>query len=462
MATLFDLIERTDGGPAKYAEPSFPDWNRTARKDIAIVRAHLKDWFTRYPSGHQIDLRGRFRSPNDVHHRGAFFELFLHEMLLRLGCSIEIHPEVPGTSKRPEFRVTSPDGSQFYLEAKVVNDESKEEAAARVRTNRVYDDLNPGQRKRNGSALAPSALPFPHRSCSAHPRPTPSSTISCLKATRRFSPDGKRVHVFDQLTGKFRFSGTKRIAAEIEFYTMTTKDGTRERWIESRLRDIDAAVGIFGKLERGEAITREERWRVAFFIGFADSRGPGFRNTTPPLSARDNRQDDEAFLPRFANALAATTGVYLEPWVLKNMVLEDAAHLATGFDENSVMIAHGFELAMHLFWAEWLVGLAPEGATFITSDRPLGLLVRGGGFGDDAFDPNLIRVFPLSPRSALCIGRPAEEPSLDRTALNAGAVRIANLAVARRADRNIIASSEPLLHATLADLKVPQSDPVTD
>lgn len=270
---------------------------------------------------------------------------------------------------------------------------------------------------------------------------------------RRFSPDGKRVHVFDQLTGKFRFSGTKRIAAEIEFYTMTTKDGTRERWVESRLRDIDAAVGIFGKLERGEAITREERWRVAFFIGFADSRGPGFRSTTPPLSARDNSEDDEAFLPRFANALAATTGVYVEPWVLERMMLEDVAHLATGFDENSVMIAHGFELAMHLFWTEWLVGLAPEGSTFITSDRPLGLLFRGGGFGDDAFDANLIRVFPLSPRSALCIGRPRENPSLDHTTLNPGFVRLTNFAVARRADRNIIASSESLLRATLADLK---------
>lgn len=132
--------------------------------------------------------------------------------------------------------------------------------------------------------------------------------------TRRFSPDGKRVYVFDQLTRKLRFSSTKRIAAEIEFYTMTTKEGLSERWIESRLADIDAAVGIFGKLERGEAITRDERWRVAFFIGFADSRGPGFRNATPPLSARDNPEDDEAFLPRFADALAATTGVYVEPW----------------------------------------------------------------------------------------------------------------------------------------------------
>jgi hypothetical protein len=271
---------------------------------------------------------------------------------------------------------------------------------------------------------------------------------------RRFSPDGERVHVFDQITGKFRLSGTKRVAAEIEFYTLTTKDGAHERWIESRLADIDAAVGVFDKLEHGETITREERWRVAFFVGFADSRGSGFRSTTPPLSARDNSDDDDVFLQRFAKAFGATTGVYIEPWVLKNMVLDDATRLAAGFDENSVMIAHGVELAMHLFWTDWLVGGAPEGSTFITSDRPVGLLVRGGGFGEDAFDGSLIRVFPLSPHSALFILRPTEKPSLDRRMLNAGAIRIANVAVARRADRNVIASSEEALRAALSDLKV--------
>jgi hypothetical protein len=276
---------------------------------------------------------------------------------------------------------------------------------------------------------------------------------------RRFSPDGERVHVFDRITGKYRFSKTRNVGAQIEFYTMKTKDGRSERWIESRLAEIDASVSIFDKLECGEVLTREERWRVAFFAGFADSRGSGFRSTTPPLSARDNDEDDEAFFLRFAYALSATTSVILEPRVLKNVVREDVAHLALagGFDENSVMIAHGFELAMHLFWTEWLVGLAPEGSAFMTSDRPIGLLVRSGGFGDDAFDADLIRVFPLSPRSALLIGLPTEEPSLARSTLNAGAVRIANVAVARRADRNVIAESELLLRAAVADANLSRS-----
>jgi hypothetical protein len=157
MLTLFDDVERTDVGPAKYAEPSYPYWNRSARKDIAHVRAHLEQWFGRYPAEHAADLRGRFRSASDVQHRGAFFELFLHEMLLRLGCVAEVHPTVPGTSKRPEFRVTSPGRSQFYLEAKVSNDESSEQAGARTRVNRVTMHSTISTRPITGSTSSPGA-----------------------------------------------------------------------------------------------------------------------------------------------------------------------------------------------------------------------------------------------------------------------------------------------------------------
>lgn len=271
---------------------------------------------------------------------------------------------------------------------------------------------------------------------------------------RRFSPDGERVHVFDQVTGKFRFSKTKNVAAQIEFYTMKTKDGTSERWIESRLAEIDAAVGIFDKLERGKPITREERFRVALFAGFADTRGTGFRRTTPPLSARNNPEDDEEFLPHFAEVLSTVTNVHLEPWVVKSIVCDDVAHLAEGFDENSVMIAHGMELAVQFFWCDWLVGHAPEASTFITSDRPIGLITRGGTSGDHAFDASVFRVLPLSPRAALCIGRRSEHPSIDRLSLDAAAVRGANIAVARRADRNLIASSEEALRVTLTHLQL--------
>jgi hypothetical protein len=140
--TLFDEIVGVDDGPARYAEPSFPYWNRSARRDINHVRIVLEEWFREYPPEHAADLRGRFRSSNDVQHRGAFFELFLHAMLRRLDCAVEVHPELPGTTKRPEFRVRTADGVLFYLEAKVAGDESPEKAGERARISLVYDAIN--------------------------------------------------------------------------------------------------------------------------------------------------------------------------------------------------------------------------------------------------------------------------------------------------------------------------------
>jgi hypothetical protein len=192
MLTLFDDIDRTDDGPAKYAEPSFPYWNRSARKDIALVRAHLEEWFRRYPTEHASDLRARFRSPDDVQHRGAFFELFLHELLLRLGCVAEVHPEVPGTSKRPEFRVTSPGGLEFYLEAKVANDESDEQAGARARVNRVYDAIND--------------LDSPDYWINVEPRGVPASLVP-TKKLKAFLIEQVRSLDYDEIARRYQQTG---------------------------------------------------------------------------------------------------------------------------------------------------------------------------------------------------------------------------------------------------------------
>ena len=79
--------------------------------------------------------------------------------------------------------------------------------------------------------------------------------------------------------------------------------------------------------------------------------------------------------------------------------------------------------------------------------------VRGGTSGDDAFDANTFRILPLSPRAALCIGRPSEDLSIDGMAFNAAAVKGGNIAVARRADRYLMASSEEELRRAVGELK---------
>ena len=57
---------------------------------------------------------------DDRAHQGAVFELFMHELLFRLGCTVEVRPVVPGTESRPDFLAHHGD-CRFYIEATVVD-----------------------------------------------------------------------------------------------------------------------------------------------------------------------------------------------------------------------------------------------------------------------------------------------------------------------------------------------------
>ena len=138
---LFDDILRTDADWARYAELGFAYLNRSSREDVGTVRELLEDWFSRYPLKHQADLAIRFRTPGRRGYEPAFFELLLHELLIRFGCAPIVHPSLSGTERHPDFLVEQHDAS-FFLEAAVVRDESDEETAARAREDRVYDALN--------------------------------------------------------------------------------------------------------------------------------------------------------------------------------------------------------------------------------------------------------------------------------------------------------------------------------
>lgn len=138
---LFDEIVGSDSEFAQDAEPRFAYLKRTARPEFARVRDELERWFSHYPSSGQAGLRARFQSDIDAQHQAAFFELFLHELLLKLGCQVTLHPAVSNVRETPDFLVKSPDGECFYIEATIAT-ESTGEAAARARESVVYDALN--------------------------------------------------------------------------------------------------------------------------------------------------------------------------------------------------------------------------------------------------------------------------------------------------------------------------------
>lgn len=77
--------------------------NSHADAPVMAARAIIEGWYRNYPTAHREDVARRFRSKNPTQHSGAFWELYLHELFLRMGYSIEVHAGLAGSDARPDF-----------------------------------------------------------------------------------------------------------------------------------------------------------------------------------------------------------------------------------------------------------------------------------------------------------------------------------------------------------------------
>jgi hypothetical protein len=116
---LFDEQDRTDPAPCREGEDSFSFLNRVDTAFWAQVRDLLESFFRRYPPEHSQSLMRDFRARLPGRHYAAWWELYLHELFLRLGYEITIHPAVEGTERKPDFGLRR-DDSNLLVEASVV------------------------------------------------------------------------------------------------------------------------------------------------------------------------------------------------------------------------------------------------------------------------------------------------------------------------------------------------------
>jgi len=135
---LFSVRDRTETGPRRGTESSFEFLDRVAGPFWDRLRALIDAWFTDYPAIESFDLAQRFRSDDDQHD-AAWWELYLHRVLTATGRRLTPHPEVPGTTKRPDFLVEEPGGDAWYLEATTVAPAGQ---AAERRRGVLVDSLN--------------------------------------------------------------------------------------------------------------------------------------------------------------------------------------------------------------------------------------------------------------------------------------------------------------------------------
>ncbi|MEC3916358.1 hypothetical protein [Nocardia sp. CDC160] len=138
---IFDVFERTDSSPGRQGESTFAFLNRVLGSYWEHPRRLVQAWAERISDEVEYrDLRSRLRSRENDQFRSAFLELYLHECLLRAGYQVTVHPDVPGTTRHPDFYCER-NGSGFYLEAISPSSSQAAKSAARRRAD-LLDIVN--------------------------------------------------------------------------------------------------------------------------------------------------------------------------------------------------------------------------------------------------------------------------------------------------------------------------------
>jgi len=139
---LFSNIRRTDDRPPMYGESPFGYLNLSACSKAQDIRNFLEDAFYQYPRSEKTELKTRIQLEDIVQSKSAIFELILHEILLKMGCQITVHPELENSEKKPDFLVKTKNGVQFYLEAVLVCDYNNYKSSLEEEKNKLFDQIN--------------------------------------------------------------------------------------------------------------------------------------------------------------------------------------------------------------------------------------------------------------------------------------------------------------------------------
>lgn len=138
---LFDDSPREDRSVADFQESTYAFLNRIAGNYWNHPRALMQHWMDRINDDISYnDLLRRLRSGDNEQFRSAYLELYLHESLLRAGYEIVVHPEVPGTTRQPDFLAVRGDG-RLYVEAVAPGSTASAKAAAGRRAV-LFDTVN--------------------------------------------------------------------------------------------------------------------------------------------------------------------------------------------------------------------------------------------------------------------------------------------------------------------------------
>lgn len=140
MTLVFSERQRLDSSP-RSAESQYAFFDRVAGPVWDRIRQLIENWVADYSIDDQAEVIARLQSgKDDITFTAAYWELLLYQGLKRLGFEVTCHPELVGTTKRPDFLAVG-DHCSFYLEAKILGDDHVD-LVRDQRRSKIYHELN--------------------------------------------------------------------------------------------------------------------------------------------------------------------------------------------------------------------------------------------------------------------------------------------------------------------------------
>jgi hypothetical protein len=115
--SLFEDKQRTRQEPKKQGETDFAFYDSCTWPEIETYRQLVNRWIDEFPEAERAEMVARMRDSDSSYYQAALAEVMMHAALLRLRYKVEIHPDAPHPTRKPDFLIKTEDGAPVaYLE----------------------------------------------------------------------------------------------------------------------------------------------------------------------------------------------------------------------------------------------------------------------------------------------------------------------------------------------------------
>jgi hypothetical protein len=139
---LFERRERTRTEPLRRGEKLFEFYDSCVSVGYEEFRVAINGWLADMPAEARLELITRMRYGGDREFGAALSELALHAFIIGSGYHASPHPQVAGSSKRPDYAAIEQSNVPLaYVEVTTVNPPIAQEAE-KNRENPIFNAIN--------------------------------------------------------------------------------------------------------------------------------------------------------------------------------------------------------------------------------------------------------------------------------------------------------------------------------